>query len=162
MPARTRSDFPERDVLPKIGGNPFSRRQSLSAVMVHNRSAHEPSHLRAPANLADVDLEDRALLDGICKLPGGKWAILGQESPSAHFPPVSLSHFVSRLPSALHVPVPPSPSSMRRPALPRLFQCRSSKVSATLGERVHLLRAAANARRGAICADPEADSEVPS
>ena len=161
MPARTGSDGPERDALSKIGKNPFSlsRRQSLS-VVPQNRAVHEPPRLRAPANLEDVNLEDRALLDGICKLPGGKWAILGRKSPSPHFPSVLPSHSVSRSYSAIHDPVPPSPLSMGRPALPRLFQCRSSKVSATLGERVHLLRTAANARRGAISADPEADVEV--
>ncbi|KAJ1494117.1 hypothetical protein T484DRAFT_1927967 [Baffinella frigidus] len=62
------------------------KRMSLSEAMAQNQTSREPSHRSLTADLADVNREDRALLDGTCKLP-----------------PIDACHQVGRRPAPPHM-----------------------------------------------------------
>jgi len=96
-------------------------------------SSHEPSGLGHPANLADVIRENRALIDGSCKLPT-----------------IDACHQVVR--SGLKT------ETLRRPAPLGLLLCRSSKDGASHAERLVRLRAA-NALRNSLA--PENANDDP-
>ena len=143
----------------RAGSRDLKPRMSLFAAMEQNQKNHAPRHLKV-----SVNLEDKALLVALCKLPPRQEKTLRRPAPPRFFRCNSskviptLGERVQKLreANALRAPEPAlEPAYTHEAAPPCLFPGISSKVGSTLIDRVQKLRAGNSQRVLEPAPEPE-------